>query len=321
MTAPEFEYRIFTYPEAARPVEITKAVISLEWGDLKAELAAHAVLTLAALKADELDMADAVKLNTEISILVNKATVFQGVIWDYTISGSGTIRINCYDRLIYLSGSRDNAYFPRGSTTENVISSICSKWSIPLVYTYRNCSHAGLSYRALTIAEQLRRTLDATRAICGVDYMLRLEDGRLHVGERGGGGAVCTLRHSSAIDYTHRLSLDDMVTRVVISSMEKNGPIRTGAALDGDITFGVLQAVVDGVGISAMDARRQAETLLNEHGRPAECISVECIDVPALRRGDRVSVDMDTLSGEYDVLGIAHSGASVMRAELGRHMA
>ncbi len=314
-------YGVYAYPTAATPVELTPAVTGLEWGDLSGELAARAVLTLAAVSVDGLELADALKLNTDVAILANGARVFEGVIWDCTLTDGRELRLTCYDRLIYLTGSRDSAYFPAGNTTQSVVSHICAKWDVPLDYTYASCTHARLSYRALSVAEQLTRTLDAAAAATGQAYMLRMEGGRLRVGARGEGGARCEIVSAAALSYAHRSTLSELVTRVVVVTGDGDDPVRTCATLDGDISLGILQQVVDAAGTSLSDARAQAEQLLRERGAPAEAIELECLDVPALRRGDRVRVELGSLSGEFDVLGVTHSDSRTMRLELGRHAA
>lgn len=320
MSALDMDYSVYAYPTAATPVDITPAVTALEWGDLSSELAARAVITLAAVSVAGLDMADAAKFNTDIAVLVNGVVTFEGIIWDCTLTSGRELRLSCYDRLIYLTGSRDSAYFPAGNTTQSVISHICAKWDMPLTYTYMNCVHTRLSYRAISVADQITRTLDAAASMVGAAYMLRMESGRLHIGVRGEGGVKCEIVSASALSYTHRRTLSDLVTRVIVVTGDGDGPIKTSATLDGDTSLGILQQVVDGAGTSLKDARAQAEQLLRERGTPAETISLECLDVAALRRGDMVRVELGSISGAFDVLGVTHTDSRTMRLELSRHV-
>lgn len=319
MSAYDTGLRVYAYPDPAAPVDITPAVTSLEWGDASGELAARAVITLAALDIAQIDLAKAARLNTDIAITAGGASVFEGVIWDCTLTSGRELRISCYDRLIYLTGSRDSSYFSAGNTTHSVVSHICAKWDMPLEYTYASCTHASLSYRALSVAEQLKRTLDAAAAVTGEGYMLRMEGDRLHVGRRGEGGVKCEIARASAVSYTHRRTLSDIVTRVVVVTGDGEGPVKTSATLDGDTSLGIIQQVVDGAGMSLKDARAQAEQLLRERGAPEETITLKCLDMPALRRGDRVRVELGSISGEFDVLSAIHTDARVMSLELGRH--
>lgn len=309
-------YQVFIYPEGGQARDITGAVLTLEWGDLAGELAGRAVLTLAAGSA-----APQLRLNTPISILARGSVVFGGVIWDSALIDGRRLRLCCYDRLIFLTGSRDSSYFPAGMNTERVIDSICRRWDVELRYTYSNCTHGRLNYRGVTVAEQITRTLDAARAICARQYMLRMEDGRLHVGARGEGGAKCRIGRARLKTYTHRRDMNGLVTRVIVTTGSGEGPVKTSAVVDGDTTLGILQAVVDGAGISLKDARSQAQGMISERGAPGETITLECLDEPALRRGDRVRVDAGSLSGEFDVLGVTHSHTLTMRLELARHEA
>lgn len=319
MSRMDTDYAVYTYGEGGQVYDLTPAVESLEWGDPEGELAARASITLAAVNTGGLDIARAAMLNSDIAILAGGVRVFEGVIWDYTLTDGRHVRLACYDRLIYLTGSRDSCYFAAGSTTESVVSAICARWDMPLRYTYASCRHAALSYRALTVAQQLTHTLDAAHAMCGERYMLRMEDGTLHVGRRGEDAPQLTIVRAQTMGYFHRATMSGLVTRVAIQTGTAGGPVRTSAVLDGDTTLGVLQEVVDAQGTSLDEAREQAQLLLDERGAPGETISIECIDQPTLRRGDRVNMDTGSLSGEFDVLSVLHASNRSMRLTVARH--
>lgn len=306
-------YQVFVYPEGAEARELTGAVLELEWGDPAGELAARAVITLAAERAGGL------KFNVPLVILADGRAVFEGVIWEVALTDGRRLRLCCYDRLIYLTGSRDSAYFPAGLTTRQVLESICRRWNVELKYTYCECTHGRLNLRGMTVAAQLTRTLDAARALCARRYMLRMEDGALHVGGLGEGGVKCLIDRARLTGYSHRRGMNGLVTRVVVTSGAQGGPVKTRAVVDGDTTLGILQEVVDGAGMSLRDARAQAEGMIAERGTPGETISLECVDEPSLRRGDRVRVEAGSLSGEFDVAGVTHSHRRTMRLELSRH--
>lgn len=319
MSGGGIDYAVFTYGESAQAYDLTPAVIDIEWGDPEGELAARAVITLAAVHAGAVDIARAAMLNSDISIIAGGARVFTGVIWDYTLTDGRYVRLICYDRLIYLTGSRDSCYFAAGSTTESVADAICSRWDMPLRYTYAICRHPALSYRSMTVAQQLTRTLDAAHDMCGERYMLRMEGDTLHIGRRGESDAGLTITRAAATGYTHRSTMNGLVTRVAILTGGTDGPVKTGEVLDGDTALGVLQEVVDAQGVTHGEAREQAELLLKERGAPGETISVQCIDSPALRRGDMVRIETGSLSGGFDVLSVMHSSDGMMRLSVARH--
>lgn len=311
--------QVFVNGKDALPRELTGYVSALEWGDLSGELAARAVITLDD-RAGDMDIAELVRLNADISVLVDGECAFEGLIWDCTLTDGRQMRLVCYDRLIFLTGSRDSAYFPAGMSTARVLDSICRRWDMPLICTYPGCTHGRLNYRSMTVAEQITRTLDAARAVCGRDYMLRMEDGALRVGERGAGGTAARISADMLIGSTHRRDMNGMVTRVKVISADGDSPVRTYATLDGDTSVGILQEVVEGAGASLKDAREQARLLLAERGAPTETISMQCIDIPKLRRGDAIEVNAGGISGTYDVLGVSHDRALTMKLELSRHV-
>lgn len=307
---------VFVY-DGDTPLDLTKAVIGLEWGDMKGELAARAVLRMNA-RMGGAELAEYARLNAPISILAYGREVFSGVIWDYSLIDGRTVNMVCYDRLIFLSGSADSAYFPAGLNTRRVLESICRRWDMPLKYDYTGCTHGRLSYRAQSVASQIISTLDAAQTVCGDKYMLRMEGGTLHVGLRSEGKPVCDVSRARLISYTHRRDMSGLVTRVAITT-GSSGPVRVREVFDGDTTLGILQEVVDASGATLSDARTQARRLLIERGTPVETIEVACQDEPTLRRGDRITISAGSLAGEYDVLGVMHDRLLSMRMELARH--
>lgn len=307
---------VFVY-DGARWAELTGAVIGIEWGDMKSELAACAYITLNACPGG-VDIAHSARLNAPVSVFAYGKSVFSGVIWDYELTDGRRVRMTCYDRLIFLMGSTDSAYFRAGMSTPRVLESICRRWDVPLSCTYTGIRHGALSYRGVSVAGQLISTLDAAQTVCGDKYMLRMEGGTLCAGVRGAGGVKHTIGSARVVSYTHRRNMSGLITRVAVMT-GGDGAVRTREVLDGDTSMGVLQAVVDSSGMTLSDARTQARRLLSERGVPEETIAVECADVPSLRRGDRIRLDAGSLAGEYDVLGVIHDRLLSMRLDIARH--
>ena len=299
------------------PIDLSEYVCALEWGDMKGELAARAQIDIPAQVGGR-ELSDLAKLNAPLEILISDTRVFSGIVWDYTLLDGRNVRMNCYDRMIFLSGSTDFAYFSAGYSTRRIIESICRRRDVPLNYTYKSTTHGRISYRARNVADQIVSTLDAAKSICGTDYFMRMEGNTLHVGAMGEGDAVCAIDRARATGYKYGRSMDNLITRAVVIS-GSDSALRVRETLDGDTTLGILQAVVDSAGQSISDARAQAREMLRGRGTPEETIEIECTDTPTLRRGDRVRIDVDGIEGQYDVLGVMHDRAIKMQLTLKRH--
>lgn len=299
------------------PIDVSEYVCALKWGDMKDELAARAQIDMHARMGGR-ELSDLVRLNAPIEVWVSDTRAFFGTVWDYTLTDGRGVRMNCYDRMIFLSGSADSAYFSAGFATQRVIESICRRYGVPLKYTYKSITHGRISYRARNVADQIVSALDAAKSISGAGYYLRMEGDMLHVGAMGEGGIACAIDRAQALGYTFGRGMDNLITRAVVIS-GSDSALRVRETINGDTTLGLIQAVVDSAGQSISDARAQALKLLRERGTPNETVEIECTDTPTLRRGDRVRIDVDGMEGEYDVLGVMHDRAIKMQLTLKRH--
>ena len=86
---------VFVY-DGDTPLDLTKAVIGLEWGDMKGELAARAVLRMNA-RMGGAELAEYARLNAPISILAYGREVFSGVIWDYSLIDGRTLAVSGFE--------------------------------------------------------------------------------------------------------------------------------------------------------------------------------------------------------------------------------
>ncbi|MDR2168108.1 MAG: hypothetical protein LBE35_09720 [Clostridiales bacterium] len=128
--------------ETGKSLDLTKALISLEWEECVGELAQRASITLPNLLVDGAWLHALAKINCLIRISSfwdgGSARVFEGNIWNwhYTSATSKELSITAYDPLIRLMQSRDFFYYRPGMTTQALIGDICSNWGIPLVYRW-----------------------------------------------------------------------------------------------------------------------------------------------------------------------------------------
>lgn len=104
-----------------------------------------------------------------------------------------------------------------------------------------------------------------------------------------------------------------------IQTMADNNPSRERlAVVTGDTRFGVLQQVLVTSKTEDLDqARKEAELLLKERGKPLRRPTVRCAaDLMFLRRGDRVKVVGGTLNGYFRVSAVEHLGSEGMEMVL-----
>lgn len=308
-------YRLMAFLADGSQLDLTPAVISMEWSESEGELAARARLTLANIKTSAGDLVgQKLPLCTRLKILADGQVCFSGLVWDWTQSASSskTFSITAYDNFIYAQKSKDNNYFRKGKSTAEIVRAICKKWNIPLRYSWVNHTHKKTAYRGNTIADQIVSTLEEARKKTGVKYVAQMWEDTLCVKARGQNEAVCLFEPASTMELSHRMTLDNFVTRVIIGGKEKNGKIPVKATLNGQTQYGILQEIVSSSGSNVKEARKQAEELLKERGeRPESTIQLSTPDVPSLRKGDRVRLrGLGAVGdGDYFVLSVSHSAA------------
>ena len=79
------------------------------------------------------------------------------------------------------------------------------------------------------------------------------------------------------------------------------------ATKDGRTEFGVLQEVVYATGENLSDALKEADEILAERGKPQIRPVVIAPDIPWVRKGDKVSVNVGTVNADCIVEGVTHN--------------
>lgn len=295
-------------------IDLTNLVITLSWSELPDEIAQRATIQIANTKIALGYMSDLLQLFTMIYVFVDGRMVFQGIVWqwEYKSALQKQISIVAYSRLIMATKSKDSSYYSAGNSTQDIISDICHRWEIPMVYQYRSHIHPIVKYSNLSISEQIYQTLDEAWRKLGVRYVMFLEENTLYIQEYGMNEDVYVF-HANNVKFTeNKLSLDQFVTKVVILGKEpKEGRAPILETMYGAVEFGTIQEVITNADNTTIDdARREAENILKERGHPQETILVSAPDVPVLRKGHKIKLVAGNLSGYFYVEGITHNGVA-----------
>ena len=100
-----------------------------------------------------------------------------------------------------------------------------------------------------------------------------------------------------------------MVTKVVILGKEdENERAAVETTISGDTTtYGTLQKILNvSSGTTLAEAKEEANEIIKEKGKPTVTYSVTAIDIPWIRKGDKVQVKAGVMNGYYIVKGITH---------------
>jgi len=223
-----------------------------------------------------------------------KGELFHGPIWTQEYRhDSQSLAITCYDPLIYMQNSQDALFFPAGKTTQSIFQTICSRWKIPLHYTYTSISHGKKAWMGNQISDMFLELLKETKKKTGKAYRMRYENNAIDVAYRGNNSIIyklCSYENATAASFGR--SMENVVTRVLITGKEdKNGNAPVEATLDGQYgyRYGTLQKVQSRDSNTTLAAAKATATqLLWDNRLPKQTFMVDAVDCPFLRKGDLI---------------------------------
>lgn len=224
--------------------------------------------------------------------------VFRGIVWEnkYSNGTKKEVELTCYDNLIYLMNSEISMYFSKGKTTKSILKAICAKWGIKFKYGYSSITHPKLPLSG-SIADVLTSdVLDEVKKKKGKQYVIRSDKDVLRVLEVGKNTTVYKIDKGGRgieIGYTRTTTMEGMVTKVVITGKtDKKGKAKIEATVKKNTkAYGTLQKVINkDEDTKLKTVKAEAKEILKEHAKPETTYEVSSLDVPWIRKGDKVGV-------------------------------
>lgn len=312
MDIKDIKYEIKALLKDGRLIDITGAGLSVSRQEGAEEIAQRATLSLAQAEMDKGKyLNELLPLCTVIILYADGRETFRGKVWEveYSSGSQKTINIICYDNFMYAQNSKDNSYYASGKSTKDIVGNICSTHGIKLNYTYGNIKHAKVLYKSIDISEQILRTLEDAQSKLKDKFVARYEKDTLYISKQGQNSDVYVFEAAkNVISASQRDSMDGLVTKVIVVGKEDSkGRQKIEATLKGKTEYGTLQEIVQRDSNNTIEkARDEAQKILDERGTPKKTISVETVDVPAVKKGDKVKIKAGNLNGCYYVKGVNH---------------
>ncbi len=240
--------------------------------------------------------------------------VFRGIVWDkrYTNKNKRFLTLVCYDGLIYFQKTEESKFFEAGKQTSEVSQSLCADKGVSLIYKYESIEHPKLPlsgkladiFRSDLLEEVYKKTRKKS-----VMYM---DKGNVYIETVGQNETVPEIkRFENAISSESDLNMDDVITQVAFTGKtddDERVPIEKTITGDTD-TFGTIQKIIrKGIDEEEDKSEEDAEFLLYEYGKPKLKFSVEAIDNPFVRKGNKVKVVAGDMLNYYIVLSVSHDG-------------
>lgn len=298
---------------------VSPALEGLDFSDQQKQFAQSVTIRIANQKINGSWLSALIKVRSRVSIYADdgttKAEVFRGFVWtdSYGSANDGkSLKLKCYDNLIYMQESEDYRFFASGRSTEDVIKSLCSDWGINVNYSYSSITNSKLVLRGNLADIFTADVLDLVKKRTGKKYVIRSEKDVMKIMHVGQNATVYNLkRKENVINTSSECTMDGMITKVIILGKEDENdraPVE-GTAKGDTSTYGTLQKVINrSENESLADAQKEAQNLIDENGKPKWTYEVEAVDIPWIRKGDKVYVNAgDMVDKNYIVLGVDRS--------------
>ncbi len=319
----KLKYSVKAFFSSGEAMDLTGLCTSLTWGDEKNSIAQKADITLANIKIDKGYISDLIVLCTRVVIFVNDKEYFNGFVWDwdYTSALEKELSFTAYDRMIYLTQSKGNTYYSSGKSTQFLVEDICKEWGITVQYEWESWTHGKTPLKDMEVSTQLTTVLDEAQTKLDSKYVMLMEKEVLMIRKKGSNQDVYYFHGKNVESTKDHLTLQGLVTKVLVygkSEEEQRPPLLE--TVNGNLDYGTLQEIVTKDSNKTLDdAKKEAQNILKEKGKPEETINVSTVDVPMMRKGDKIKLVAGNLSGYFIVEGVTHNGfEKTMEMELER---
>lgn len=308
------EYTVYVIAGGTK-YNITPAIESIGISDPKKQIAKCVTIQLMNTKVGDKYLTGLLSVANRLFMFADDGSkndeVFRGFVWERAYKRSMTDRtfqLKNYDNLIYFQESDHSAYFSSGKSTKDVCTSLCNDWGVKLEYTYESITHAKLPLRGNLSDILTADVLDLVKDRTGKKYVILSEKDVVQIKPYGSNATIYHFTaDQNAIQTSSVQTMDGMVTKVIILGKEDKDdrePIEATVSGDTD-QYGTFQKTINrSENTSLADAKKEAQSIIDEKGKPQEEFELHATDIPWIRKGDKVGVKAGDLSGYYIVTGI-----------------
>lgn len=297
------DYSIVLTRRSGDQYEITPVVTSLELSHQKEQMAQTATINIVNIYYKGGWPNTMFQPRDRVFIYANDGErheeVFRGFVWatDYTsATDERELVLRCYDNLVFLQESEESAFFAAGYQTKDVVSNLFTRWNIPLKYNYESISHGKLALRGVLSDLITSDVLDQAKRQTGKKWAILMEQETVVIRTAGDNEAYYRVTDvSNAIHTKNSITMDGMTTKVVIlGKTDDAGKTAIDATVTGDTaTYGTLQKLQDrDEDTTLADAKKEAQYVIDENGKPKQEFELKCTDIPWVRKGDRIFVSV-----------------------------
>lgn len=260
-------------------------------------------------------LSDIIKVNCKAYVYYNVGSgpkeKMRGLVWTVKISESdeNVLQILIYDYAIYLQKSKASWYL--GGQTKSIFKKMCKKWGIGLSYNYKSIKHDKRAIRSKCLSDTFLDFLDEVKKQTGKKYEIYFKGNTLHVTGTGTNATIYNIKKKeNAVKVEMETTMDEVVTQVVIQGpASKSGKPKIVKTVKKNVKiYGRLQDEISkDKKTSKKKATKEANYILKEKSKPKKTGTITCIDIPMVKRGDRIYLKTDTFHGYQIITDIEHN--------------
>lgn len=297
-------------------MDVTPALLNLSITENGEELAAKVEITIINVMVENKWLNQQINVGDKLYIYADTGggaqEVFRGTIWTdrYNSRKEKELIFTAYDNLIYLQKSKDSRFYAKGKASKSIVGDICDAWGVSYDYQYRNCTHEMQLFRANALADMIITILDDCRKQTGEKWVVRSEKGKALFLKRGTNTTTYNFKaDENVLSTTSEETLDGVVTKViVVTNEDQDKKPAIEAIITGDTAaYGTLQDVVSRTKTTKLsDAKKEANQIIKDSGKPFLTYTLEALDIPWLHKGDKISVSAGDMIGAFYVKSVTH---------------
>ncbi len=309
-------YYSFIVGDDGKQIELTDYIDSLSWSELQGQLSMKATFSARNEKTAEGYVSDICKPGAFFVVVAKTSKgmmeVFRGNIevWNTNLTNDDdTVKITAYDELYPTQKSQDNLVVKANTKPYKAIKKVFKTWKLTMgTYDGPSVKLPKLIFQARSVADIINTILNEAYLKGDERCFMRAHDGKIDIIHYYDNYDIYFFNGDNCTQVDEKQSTENLVTRIKI--MDKNGT-KKKATIDGYTEYGIRQQIMQmQEGVSLKDTKVKAEMEMDEKGQIDKSITINCPDIPFMRRGDVVYTDIGASTGYFDVLGVTHNASS-----------